>query len=155
MATPDVHIPITVGEVLRSTDPDHVTTCDAHMGVAEAARQMLESDLRWMLVAHDGETVGVVTWRELLHVLAEQASRAGEIDLGQIAWRGPLSVTESTPVEEVCRVMFERDVRYATVRRGGSVIGLLTLSDVLRKRLQKEEQITEELAAYIAQDYPR
>jgi signal-transduction protein with cAMP-binding, CBS, and nucleotidyltransferase domain len=156
MAAPNMHIPITVGEVVRSAADHHdVTSLEAHTLVREAARHMLATDLRWLLVTHEGKTIGVATWRELLHVLAEKPTEADRIDLGNVAWRGPITVEESAPVEEVCRQMLERDLRYATVVRNHRVVGLLMLSDVLRERLQKEEHVVDELAAYINSEYPR
>ncbi|RJP71843.1 MAG: CBS domain-containing protein [Candidatus Abyssobacteria bacterium SURF_17] len=50
----------------------------------------------------------------------------------EIMSRNIQTVTESTPVPEVCKVMYERNIHRVPVIRDGKVVGLVTAMDVVR-----------------------
>lgn len=154
MAVTTLHQSRTIGQLLRATD-DGVRVLEASASARDGAREMLSSDVPWLLVVNHKRTVGVVTWRELVTLVADGPRPDPAPNLGELASPAPLSVEDTALLEDVRHSMLERDLRYATVRRNARVVGLLTTRDVLQHRLEVQEHVTEELAAYIARDYPR
>jgi len=59
------------------------------------------------------------------------------------------TVTPQTPIEEVVRMMTEHRVRYAPVAANGGLQGIVSLSDVVKNRIDELESEREALTDYI------
>ena len=57
-------------ERIRDHATDRVVTVDAELSVAEAARSMVDAEIRHLAVTRDGDVAGVVSVRDLLVALA-------------------------------------------------------------------------------------
>ena len=57
-------------ERVRDHATDRVVTVDAELSVAEAARSMVDAEIRHLAVTRDGDVAGVVSVRDLLVALA-------------------------------------------------------------------------------------
>ena len=100
--------------------------------VAEAAHLMWDGDCGILPVVDDGELVGVVTDRDMYIALATQDARAS-----QLRWaRWPPGTVATCAPEDECTAALAT-MRDARVRRlpvvgfGGTVLGMLSINDVL------------------------
>ena len=59
-------------ERVRDHATDRVVTVDADLSVAEAARRMVDAEIRHLAVTRDGDVAGVVSVRDLLVALAAE-----------------------------------------------------------------------------------
>jgi len=120
---------MTIGRIcVRSTD---VTV--ASDSVQLAARRMLDRNVGSLVVVNeDHEPIGIVTDRDLtLRVLAEGLEPA-TLTVGQVMSRGVHVVNETTPIEDVLRVMRSGPYRrIPVVDASGRLVGLVTLDDIL------------------------
>ena len=99
-----------------------------------------DQDLRALAVALSGartglgivevEGGGVITERDVLRAIAEgtdlDAARVGD-------WMtpDPVAVERTTPLEEACDLMIDRNVRHLLVREGADLVGVLNMRDVV------------------------
>lgn len=114
---------------LMTTD---VRTCTPDSTVAEAAQLMWDGDCGILPVVDDGELVGVVTDRDMYIALATQNARAAELKVGAVASRNLATCTPEDDVRAALETMQKTRVRrLPVVGFGGTVLGILSMNDVL------------------------
>lgn len=131
-----------------------VVTVAADASVMEAARRMLQQRVSGLpVVDSGGRLVGIVTegdflrraeigtekrrprWLEFLlgpGRLADEYVRASGRKVEEIMTRGPITISEDTPLDEVVRLMERRRVKRLPVTRGDALVGIVTRANLLR-----------------------
>ena len=114
---------------LMTTD---VKTCTPDTTVAEAAHLMWEGDCGVLPMVDDGELVGVVTDRDMYIALATQNARAAQLKVGALATRKVATCAPEDDVHAALATMRDARVRrLPVVGFGGTVLGMLSINDVL------------------------
>jgi CBS domain-containing protein len=115
---------------LMTGDP---LTCAPTTSAAEAAHLMWEGDCGILPVVDAGKLVGVVTDRDMYIALATQNKQASQLTVGAVATR---TVSTCEPEDDISTAL--TTMRTARVRRlpvvgfGGTVLGILSLNDIVR-----------------------
>ncbi|MCX8153137.1 MAG: CBS domain-containing protein [Candidatus Bathyarchaeota archaeon] len=111
---------------------EDVVTVDEHASVKEAAEAMNQHEIGCVIVVRKGEAVGILTERDLLkHVIVEgkdaNATKVKEI------MSSPLEVVSSdTSLEDAVQLMFKKKIKKLPVIREGKLLGLVSLTDIVR-----------------------
>lgn len=100
-----------------------------------AALMMDRRAIRQLLVVDpDGRLLGIVSYRALIQLLS--ARRAAEIEGGGLVREfmepDPVTVSPTTPLRDVIRLMLEEEVSAVPVVDEGSVVGIVSEHDVVR-----------------------
>ena len=130
-----------VGE--RMTHPVIVVHPDTP--VPEALTVMRREKIRRLPVLEDGQLVGIVTDRDLLHASASSATTLSVWELNyllskltveRVMTTDLLTVTEDTPIEEAARLMADHKIGGLPVMRGSEVVGMVTETNLFRILLE-------------------
>ena len=114
---------------LMTTD---VKTCTSDTTVAQAAHLMWEGDCGILPVVDDGELVGVVTDRDMYIALATQNARASRLKVGAVASKKLATCVPEDDVQTALATMKQACVRrLPVVGFGGTVLGILSMNDIL------------------------
>jgi acetoin utilization protein AcuB len=113
--------------------------------VPEALTMMRREKIRRAPVIKDGQLVGIVTDRDLLHASASPATTLSVWELNyllsklvvsKVMTEEVLTVAEDTPIEEAARIMAENKIGGLPVVRGDAVVGMITETDLFRVLLE-------------------
>jgi CBS domain-containing protein/gamma-glutamyl:cysteine ligase YbdK (ATP-grasp superfamily) len=98
-----------------------------------AARMMDWRQVRHLPVEDDhGTLVGLLSFRDLLRLVASPETGAGELTVADIMHKDPLTVAVDTPTLDALTLMRERNIGSLPVVDGdGRLIGLVTVYDLL------------------------
>ena len=111
---------------------EDVITVDADAPVMEAVGLMNKHEIGCLVVTRRGKAVGIVTERDLLKRVLAKSRDPKKIKVRQIMSK-PLIVGEpDMDVEEAARFTFRRKIKKLPVVDGGSLLGLVTLTDLAR-----------------------
>ncbi|HET7697994.1 MAG TPA: CBS domain-containing protein [Vicinamibacterales bacterium] len=114
---------------LMTTD---LRTCTPETTVAEAAHLMWEGDCGILPVVAGGELAGIVTDRDMYIALATQNARASRLTVGAVATKNPITCAPEDDVQAALAMMKQARVRrLPVVGFGGSVLGILSLNDIV------------------------
>ena len=109
-----------------------VKTCTPDTALAEAAHLMWDGDCGILPVVDDGALVGVGTDRDMCIALATQNARASELKVGAVASKKVVTCTPEDDIKAALATMKQARVRrLPVVGFGGTVLGLLSMNDVL------------------------
>jgi CBS domain-containing protein len=95
------------------------------------------------------QVVGIVSERDIVHALAVHGSGGLELPAAQIMTRDVRTCDPDDPVEHVMGMMTRGRFRHLPVVRSGELLGLVSIGDVVKLRLEEASHETEALKAYI------
>lgn len=149
-----------VKEVLRVKGSTLFTARPAGM-LGDAVVTMAEHDLGSLVVMEGGKLVGMLTFREVIRVLAKRQmeQRSGptppvsDIVVRDVMNAQPIVVSPVTDVNDLRRTMIETKQRYFPVMEGDLLMGVISFHDVARAVLEEQSFENRMLKAYI-RDWP-
>jgi CBS domain-containing protein len=128
-----------------------VVTVSAKSSIADAIRTMHAEKVGAVLVP-DAEScpVGIFTERDVVHLYA-----AGDRDFDSLAVEARMTCSIvvgklSMSVDEALGLMTERRFRHLPVIEDGKLLGLVSIGDLVKMRLEETAQEAQALRAYIA-----
>ena len=126
-----------VGE--RMSKP--VITIAPDMPVVDALKMMKQERIRRAPVVKDGKLFGIVSDKDLLNASPSPATSLSiwevnylisKITVEQVMTKNVLTVTEDTPIEQAARIMADNKIGGLPVLRNGSVVGIITETDLFK-----------------------
>ena len=129
--------------------------------LSDAVVTMADQDMGSLVVMEGGKLVGMLTFREVLVVLAkrQKEGRVGPTPtFSQIRVRDalhdkPITTDINMEVDELRRIMLETHTRYVPVMDGETLLGVISFHDVARAVLEERSLENKLLKAYI-RDWP-
>ncbi len=125
-----------------------IVALDVSATVADAARVMADRRIGSVGVRKDGKVVGLVTERDLVF-RGLAVGDTSKITLGEIARTDLPFVKPDTEDREVAEVMRRHYTRHVLVKDGTSVVGVVSMLDVLQLMLDEKEWLMGQLNQYI------
>ena len=119
--------------------------------VAQIAQQLSTRRIGAVLIMADaGTVVGIVSERDLVRAFAQHGADALAFEARQIMTRGVVTCHPDDPIEHVMGLMTSGRFRHLPVMDRGELIGLISIGDVVKARLEETQHETEALKAYIS-----
>jgi signal-transduction protein with cAMP-binding, CBS, and nucleotidyltransferase domain len=124
-------------------------TIDAGVPVIEAVRRMVEANVGSLLVTEDGEIVGIVTERDYLRRVALEGRDENAAAVREIMSSPLVVVGCETTVEECMALMTERRIRHLPVVEDGTIVGLVSIGDLVKFTSKRQSVEIQYLTNYI------
>jgi CBS domain-containing protein len=137
-----------VKEVLRVKGNRLVSAEPAGRAV-EAVSTMAKENLGSLVVMEQGRMVGMLTFHELLRALASRGGALGELRVGDIMLRDPVTAAPEMEVNDLRRTMLESGARYLPVMQDGRLLGVISFRDVAKAVLEEQDFENKMLKGYI------
>ena len=118
--------------------------------VFDAISKMVESNVGSLLVADEGEIVGIVTERDYLRRVALQGRTEKETAVRDIMTSPLYVATPDTPIDECMALMTDRRIRHVPVVDGGEVVGIVSIGDLVKFTAKRRASEIRLLTDYIA-----
>ncbi len=119
--------------------------------VLDAARLLAEHRIGAALVrSPDGALLGILSERDIVRGMAAHGPGTTGLPATQFMTRDLVTVQPQTLVTEALSLMTQRRVRHLPVLdAGGGLIGMVSIGDLVKARIEAAEQETEELKHYV------
>ncbi len=121
--------------------------------LSEAAATMAERDVGSLACFEKGRMVGMLTFREVLQVLHKEHAAWGAVRVADVMVRDPVVGRLDMEVDDLCRLMVEKHMRYLPVMDGSMLMGVISFHDVAKAELEEQSFENRMLKAYI-RDWP-
>ncbi len=127
--------------------PDVVTP---DVPILEAAQIMKKGGFRRLPVVKEGQVIGIVTDRDLKEAMPSDATSLSiwelnylisKLTVGEIMTRDPITVADTMPLQAAAKLMIEHKVGGLPVVHDGQLVGIVTVTDVLKAFLQREAEL--------------
>ena len=124
-----------------------VYSVEAMRTVLEAARFMMEHNIGAVPVLRDGELAGILSERDVMNRVVAVGRTPGTTDVSEVMTPNPRAVGIEETVEECLFIMREFGFRHLPIMEGKEVKGLVSLRDILLRRVTEIESQAERAAS--------
>lgn len=139
-----------VQQILQSKGAG-VFTVSADQTVAEAVRELNERRIGAVVVtARDGKLIGILSERDIVRRLTDSETRVLGLPVKSLMTEKPVTCSPSDSIERLMTLMTRHRVRHLPVVEDNKLVGLVSIGDVVKSRIEEVEQEAEALRAYIA-----
>jgi len=137
-----------VKEILR-VKGNRLLTIEPAGRAVDAVRTMSEQNLGSLVVLDQGRMVGMLTCREIRQPLAQRSGAIGDVRVGDIMVRDPVTAAPDMEVNDLRRTMLDSGARYLPVLQDGKLIGVISFRDVAKAVLEEQDFENKMLKGYI------
>ncbi|KQQ88148.1 CBS domain-containing protein [Aureimonas sp. Leaf324] len=127
-----------------------VVTIDPATTLAEAVKTLAERRIGVLVVTGSGgDLQGILSERDVVRLVAGGGMDALSGTVGEVMTREVTTAGEDTTVDEAMEIMTRRRFRHLPVCEGGRLVGIVSIGDVVKRRIEAAEQEAEEMRSYI------
>jgi len=137
-----------VTELLKQRDGTlwHIRPNDT---VFEALQALAEHGVGALMVMEGGALVGVFSERDYTRKIALQGRSSKDTTVGDIMTRNVISVGPSTGTRACMSLMSEKRIRHLPVLEGSTVLGMISIRDLMDDIIADHEKTIAQLESYI------
>lgn len=117
---------------IRDIMVDKVITTKKDATVKDVVKLMNKHEIGCLVVEENGEPVGIVTERDLLKRVLAKSKELRNMKVREIMSEPVLSVTPNVEIEDAAKLMLQNKIKKLPIVEEGKLLGLVTLTDVLR-----------------------
>ncbi len=129
------------GATLWSVTPDDT--------VFEAIKVLAEKGVGALIVMEKGKLVGILSERDYTRKIALQGKNSKEAKVRDIMTSNVFTVSPKTRTRECMAIMSEKNFRHLPVVDGDTVVGMLSIRDLMNDIILEHENTISQLESYI------
>lgn len=140
---------MTVRTVLGEKGRD-VVTIEPGASLADAAKLLAQKRIGAVLIlGADRRLVGVISERDIVQALAKRGAAALDEPVSQTMTRKVETCNDSETIGSIMERMTKGKFRHVPVVEQGRLVGIISIGDVVKHRLQEMEQESAAMRDYI------
>ena len=140
---------MSVAAILKHKTGD-VASVAPEATVADIATILSDRRIGAVLVLEAGRLAGIVSERDIVHRLAKHGAAALDMTASQVMTRHLQTATPHTSVGDAMAMMTAGRFRHLPVLEGYALVGIISIGDVVKARIDAQENEVDSLKAYVA-----
>jgi CBS domain-containing protein len=141
---------MTVAAILKEKKPG-VITANATDSVETACQILADKSIGAVLVLRpDGSIAGILSERDIVRGMAMVGADILQQNVDSIMTKNVMICSSKDTVEDIMHLMTKRRIRHLPVVDNGRLTGMISIGDVVKRRIANTEMEAEALRQYIA-----
>lgn len=125
-----------------------VATIRPSATIAEAARALAQHDIGALVVSDDGTTIdGILSERDIVRAVADPDVLEQRVD--SLMTRDVMTCSPDAKLVSLMEVMTNRRIRHLPIVDDGRLVGIISMGDVVKHRVQELQVEAQTLHEYI------
>jgi CBS domain-containing protein len=126
-----------------------VATIGADGKVSDVVAQLGERRIGALPVIGDGRILGIVSERDVIYCLRDHGAEVLDWRVSRVMTSPAITAEPSTPVLAALAMMTQRRIRHLPIVSGGELVGIVSIGDLVKHRMDRIEQEAEAMRTYI------
>jgi CBS domain-containing protein len=126
-----------------------VATIEAGASLQQAAAELAHRKIGALLVMEGGRIAGILSERDIIGCLAAHGSGLNDRTVADAMTADVITVEPSTPVLAALALITRRRVRHLPIVDGGALVGIVSIGDLVKYRMERIEAEAEAMRTYI------
>jgi CBS domain-containing protein len=139
----------TVRQLLEAKTPE-IYAIAPEAPVIEAIRLMAEKRIGAVLVMEGTRLVGILSERDYARKIVLQGRSSSDTPVRTIMTADVITVRPEDTAEHCMQVVTEQRIRHLPVIRGGEVLGVVSIGDLVKAVIEDQQVELDQLQRYIA-----
>lgn len=118
--------------------------------VLDAVRMLAEKNVGALVVVREERLVGVISERDYLRKMAPTQRDSSDVTVAEIMTSPVACARPEQSVEECMAMMTDKRIRHLPVVEGESLVGVISIGDLVKAIIAEQKFIIEQLEHYIA-----
>jgi CBS domain-containing protein len=137
-----------VRAILQKKGAD-IVTIDEDATVGEAARMLAERKIGALIIAADDQVRGILSERDIVRGLATQGVGVLDAPVARLMTTAVATCVLDDGIDSLMATMTEQRVRHLPVVDGDRLVGIVSIGDVVKHRLEELQVEAQTLHDYI------
>jgi CBS domain-containing protein len=139
---------MTIAAVLTSKG-SRVETIAAEARLVDAVDRLGEKRIGALPVIDQGRIAGIISERDVIYCLRSHGPGALDWPVSRAMSSPAITVDPATPILSALALITEKRIRHLPVVGGGELLGIVSIGDLVKFRMEQIEQEAEAMRAYI------
>ena len=139
---------MTVRTIL-DTKGHNIVSVEPGAALSAAVKLLSERRIGAVLVMNKGQIEGILSERDIVRVLGERGAAVLDAPVSEVMTRKVVSCRQNDTVAGIMEMMTTGKFRHLPVVEGERVVGLISIGDIVKWRVQEYETEQEALRTYI------
>ncbi|HEY2860342.1 MAG TPA: CBS domain-containing protein [Terracidiphilus sp.] len=144
----------TIEALLKQKRFNRVLSLDPEQTVFTALETMAQYDVGCLIVCDEGRLVGIFSERDYARKGILQGHMSKETKVREMMTSPVMFVTPEHTVDDCMNLMTDRHFRHLPVLENGTVVGMVSIGDLVKWVISGQRQAIEALEGYITGGYP-
>jgi CBS domain-containing protein len=127
-----------------------VTTVTSGSTIAEAVGLLNGKKIGAVVVVDDGKVVGILSERDVVRHLGMDWAALASRPVSDVMTKNVVSVSRFATIADVMERMTEKRIRHMPIVENGELVGIVSIGDVVKRKIEETEQEAIALKEYIA-----
>ena len=138
----------TVRNILQ-TKGNAVYTVSPGTSVYEALEELENNNMGSLVVVENGKLIGIFTERDYARKVILKGRSSKDTQVRDIMTERPIFVTPDATIEECMQLMSSKSFRHLPVLDNDQLVGVISISDLVKFIIREKDFIIENLEHYI------
>ena len=119
--------------------------------ISDAVSVLSGKNIGAVIVKDNSDSVvGILSERDVVRRLGERGDAALSMRVSECMTPNPYTAEPGTTLDEVMALMTEKRIRHLPVTHDGKLAGVISIGDVVKRKIEQAEQEAASLKEYIA-----
>lgn len=116
-----------------------VKTIGPSATLATTAQRLRLERIGALVVVEDDKILGIISERDIVHAFAADRERVADVEVADVMTRDVITCDPSDSLTRILGMMTRHRIRHLPVMQGGQLVGLISIGDVVKHRLDELE----------------
>lgn len=135
--------------ILKHKPPGFISV-PADMRISGVVDVLAKKNIGAVLILENDELVGILSERDIVRSLATHPDTTLATTVGALMTRKLTTATPETTIEQALEIMTEGHFRHLPVLEHGRLVGLVSIGDVVKARIDQSQHEVDSLRSYVA-----
>jgi CBS domain-containing protein len=139
---------MTIAAIMRGPDAD-IFSAACNESVADVTTRLAEQRIGALPVIEGGVVVGIFSERDIIYGLAKHGPDMMQKSIRDVMTAPAITITSDTPILSALSLMTRRRIRHLPVVDAGTLVGFVSIGDLVKHRIERIEAEASAMRDYI------